>query len=360
MGAYSSDKAASHPQSLLMLRRGQQPYPVHVQLVISDYCNQNCNFCAYRTEGYSSNALFKVVEGEKVNYNPRRMIPWDKLKEIVADCKAMKVRAIQITGGGEPTVHPHFDDLVALILAAGIDVAVVTNGLLMSQKRAELLARCAWVRVSIDCASEDSYAAIRRVPKEEFEIVKRNVRRLCSVPGRTAYVGIGYTVTRDNCREVLEGCKLAKDLGADNIRVSAVFQNDDHHYFDAIERQIVDDLDTASYLNDEKFRIFNNFQARYSDLEQGRPDYQKCHYMQFTTYVGGDQNVYVCCVNSYNDRGLIGSLAEQSFLRLWQSHTKEEMFEEFDARDCDRCMFNEKNRRIDALVREPQSHDNFV
>jgi len=360
MEAYSNNKAIYHPLNILKLRNNEQPYPVHVQLIISDFCNQNCNFCAYRTEGYQSNELFKIYNNGVINNNPRRMIPLSKLNEIIADCKTMGVKAIQITGGGEPTVHPDFDQVISTILDADIDVSVVTNGLLMTEKRAALLSQCSWVRVSIDSACSDTYAKIRRVKQEEFEIVKRNVKRLSNIANRKAYVGIGYTITHDNYREIYDGCKLAKSLGVDNIRISAVFQNDNHKYFEDMESEILDNLNRSEELNDDAFRVFNNFKSRYNDLEQGRPDYHKCHYMHFTTYIGGDQNVYVCCVNSYNERGLIGSIVDKSFKELWDSQLKQDLFNNYDANKCDRCMFNDKNRFIESLVQIPKSHANFV
>src|SRR3990167_8685596 len=99
---YSPNKASKHPASLAILQEGGQPNPIHVQLVISDLCNHRCGWCAYRLDGYSSNKLFKIIQPDgEVNNNPNRMIPLEKVKEIVDDCAAMGVKAIQLTGGGE-------------------------------------------------------------------------------------------------------------------------------------------------------------------------------------------------------------------------------------------------------------------
>jgi len=309
---------------------------------------------------YSSNQLFKILENGEVNNNPRRMIPWKKLEELVEDFVAMEVKAVQITGGGEPTVHPQFNDFCKAIFDRNINLAVVTNGLLMNQKRANLLSQSAWLRISVDCGTAESYARIRDVPAAEFDIVANNVRFLTSIPDRKTVVGIGFVVTKDNYKEIYDGCKQFKEWGVDNVRISAMFQNDGHNYFEDICSEIDDQISMSVALSDNKFKVFNNFKSRYSDLELGSPDYSFCPYMNMTTYIGGDQNVYTCCVNAYNERGLVGSIKDQSFMDLWNGQTKKQFFDQFDAKNCLRCMFNEKNRFINGVIRKPNVHDDFV
>mgnify|MGYP000870146182 CR=1 FL=1 len=311
-------------------------------------------------DNYSSNQLFKIIENGNINNNPKRMIPWEKLQELINDCVDMNVKAIQVTGGGEPTVHPQFNEFCETVLSSNISLAVVTNGLLMNQKRAEILAHSAWVRISVDCAKPESYSRIRDVPAAEFEIVAKNVKYLTSIPDRKTVVGIGFVVTQDNYKEIYDGCVQFKKWGADNVRISAVFQNDGHNYFSEISNEIEDQISRSLTLSTNTFKVFNNFKSRYDDLELGNPDYSFCPYMNLTTYIGGDQNVYTCCVNAYNERGLVGSIKDQSFKSLWESKTKQEFFGDFDAKSCIRCMFNDKNRFINGLLRKPTVHDDFV
>lgn len=360
---YGALKAARHPNKILELRQGKQPYPVHVQLIISDYCNQYCNFCAYRTKGYSSSELFGEKDlGGEVNRNPKRMIPPEKIWEIISDCKEMGVKAIQLTGGGEPTVHPNFDEVCAGVFEAGIDLAVVTNGLLIRPKtrRLELLARSCWTRISVDCGSAETYARIRGVPAKELEVVGNNVASLAVFPGRRCLLGIGFVVTKNNYREIASGCELFKSWGVDNVRISALFQNDEVHYFEGLLDEIVGQIVEAKTLEDSNFRVIDNFGVRFADLAVGSPDYSLCGFMHLGTYIGGDQNVYTCCMNAYSQRGLIGSIKERSFKALWDSQLKQEFYEVFDPRKCVRCMYNDKNRAVVDLVEPPRDHDCFI
>src|SRR5688500_16046929 len=166
---YRPDKARYHADRLRMMQAGQQPYPVHVEVVLSDLCNQDCSFCAYRLEGYSSNELFNDPRAP-VPKNPNRMLPAGKVMQLLDDCRDMGVKAIQLTGGGEPTLHPEFDRIASGVLQRGMRLAVVTNGTLLHRtsdwlqseqglSKAALLARASWVRVSLDASREIGRAA---------------------------------------------------------------------------------------------------------------------------------------------------------------------------------------------------------
>lgn len=361
---YSALKVIHHPDRLAALRDGGQPAPVQVQLVISDLCNQSCGFCAYRWEGYTSNELFKVLRPDgTANHNPNRMIPYEKVVEILDDCAAMGVKAVQITGGGEPTAHPRHADIFRAVLERGLDLALVTNGVLLRDETIEILTRAKWVRVSIDAGSAEAYARTRRVDRWQFPRVVTKLFQLCArrnAGDSDLVVGVGFVVTKDNWREVVDATKLAKDLDADNIRLSAVFQPDDERYFDGFYDEAAALCREAEKLTDPGFRVFNNFGDRLGDLRQHAPDYERCGYQHFSTYIGGDQSVYRCCVQAYNPRGLIGSLKGQRFRDLWESQAKRDDFAAFDARGCERCMFNGKNRAIAYAAAKEPAHVNFV
>lgn len=362
--AYSPLKIFRHEDKLSELRQGKQIVPLQVQLIISDLCNHDCSFCAYRMSGYTSNQLFKIVEKDGTeNNNPNRMIKYEKVLEILDDCKEMGVKAIQITGGGEPTVHPQHELILKGILDRGLELAVVTNGARMSYSCLQSFARAKWVRVSIDAGTAESYSSIRRISKETFNRVQDNIRALVSQKKQldtNVRIGIGFVVTKENWGEIYEGAKIASDLGVDNIRISAVFQNEDEKYFDSFYERARELAIKATELNRDDFKVYNNFGNRIADLTQHNPDYSFCGYQQFNTYIGADLNVYRCCNLAYNLRGLTGSLKEQRLKDFWVSESKKEKYSNFDAKGCERCMFNVQNRNIVYAI-DPNPDDvNFV
>ena len=82
--------------------------------------------------------------------------------------------------------------------------------------------------------------------------------------------------------------------------------------------------------------------------------------MQFNTYIGGDLKVYTCCNNAYNETGEIGSIKDKSFKDFWFSEEKQKFFRNFNAKRCERCMFNNKNRFINYALKDNPRHINYV
>lgn len=363
MSVYAGDKSLWHLDRLLVLQEGRQPAPVHVQMIISDLCSQDCSFCAYRKEGYSANQLFAVVEADGVrNNNPNRMLSIEKAREILDDCKAIGVKAIQFTGGGEPTVHPHHHDIFQYALDLDLEIALVTHGALLRVQTIELLARATWARVSLDAGTPETYEAIRRVSHRQFHAAIKTIGRLCEARdsnGSPLVVGVGFVATKENWREVGLAAEIARNCGADNFRISAVFQGDGDRYFQDFAVEADELCKQAELLSTDRFKVVNMFGNRLADLHQGAPDYSFCGYQNFTTYVGADLNVYRCCTQAYNERGLIGSLKDQTFRQLWESQAKRDDFASFDARGCSLCQFNDRNRVLIKTLRKP-SHENFV
>ena len=151
-GHYSALKFIHHANRLVQLQQGQQIIPLHVQWSISGRCSHRCHFCSYRWDGNISNQLFHIIDpktGEK-NHNPQRFIPLAKCKEIIDDCAEMGVKALQTTGGGEPTVHVDHHEIFEYALAAGLECSLVTHGVILRPEVIETLMRFSWVRVSVD------------------------------------------------------------------------------------------------------------------------------------------------------------------------------------------------------------------
>lgn len=362
-GIYSPFKAAFFQDRVLAAAGKVHAQPVHVQVILSDLCNQNCHFCAYRMEGFTSNQLFGRPD-DHGRINPNRRIPTEKALEILDDCSEMGVQAIQFTGGGEPTVHPDHLMIFRRAEALGLKWALVTNGTKLSPQLQDALVRSAsWVRISLDAGTPETYARVRETPPATFRRVLDSVASLTAnkrEKGSALEVGIGFVVTPDNWREVMEAVGEAKAAGADNIRLSAMFSQHDEEPYAAFHAEAAALCKATEEMGDETFSVVNRFSERLSDLRLKAPDYKVCGYQRFTTYIGGDLNVYRCCNTAYNERGLLGSIAHMRFLDLWNSQEAASLLRDFDARGCARCQFHGINRFVNELTEIPTSHAAFV
>ncbi len=350
--AYSPLKVIHHRELIDSLQSGAHVAPVRIQLIPTNRCNQGCQGCAYRMPGYPSSETF-VAQDE---------LSWSKLEEIVRDCQAMGVKAIELTGGGEPTMHPQFLQLCNLILRSGIRLAVVTNGSIWSPNHTLTLAQCEWVRFSIDAGAANTYMRYRRAKHGTYEKVRKNLRQLTHYPGRPAnsLIGVGFVVNNLNWREAVQAAEAARDDGADNFRISALFQSQGTDYFKDFYVDAREMCREAALLSMPEFKVFNLFGERLHDLLQEAPDYEDCGYSRLTTYLAADYNAYTCCMNAYNKYGVIGSFRDQSFRWMWSSSKTIGRLSQLDARLCPRCMYNAKNATISYAIDENPRHVNFI
>ena len=328
--------------------------PKQVQLILSDLCNQDCSFCAYRMSGYTSNELF-VGASEQAAFghnNPKRWIPTERALALIEEFHEAGVLAVQFTGGGEPTVHPEHEAIFEKALALGLRCSLVSNGVKWSAHLATtILPRFDWVRVSIDAGNQAAYAATRRVPAGHWDLAWRHVRiaaEAIRAAGSPTALGLGFVVTPQSYKEIPQFAAEAAGSGAHNIRFTAMFSPEDERPFAAIYPEIRVLIEEARRLERPDFAIYDNFGSRFDDLKQHAPDYSFCSYQHYTAYVGGDMKAYRCCVLAYNKRGLVtgGDLKERSFAEFWRSQERKDDMNALDARGCERCQFNTKNRQL--------------
>lgn len=353
--AYTDLKPAWHLDKIKSLRETGQCLPGQVQLVISDLCNHDCPWCAYRSEGYSSNQHFNGPEGER---NPNRRIPTGKCFEIIDDIASMGIRAIQFTGGGEPTVHKDHIAIFSRALTNGLKCALVTNGNVLAEGWGSVYPHFDWIRVSLDAGTPETYASVRRTSTKNFDLAIANVTRLAT---SGSHVGVSFVVLKENRDEIKKAAELAKASGASSIRFAALFSTEMASYYEGWGESSHSAIaESKALLEDNDFSVIDMLGQRQSDLEQGRPEASFCGYQHLNVYIGGDQKVYRCCNTAYNDLGLVGDLSDQTFSEFWASDAKDAAYRDFDARSCEHCAFNGKNRLIRYLVDKSPTHVDFV
>lgn len=349
MKEYSALKAAWHIDRIADLRQGKDVAPTHLQIVISDLCNQDCHFCAYRMEGGFSTENFADESGNK---NPRRMIPTFKVLEILDDSAAMGCKAVEFTGGGEPTVHKDWQAIIGHAQALGMSTGLVTNGVRLDERSIDVLRRLTWMRISLDAGEAHTYERIRR--SKAWPKVMEALQLAGSLKG--PLVGVGFVVTQENYGELHRAAELVKKSGIAYMRVSAMFSNMGAGYYAGILDAVNVERKRAKALEDETFKVVDFFGDRVQDLEQHAPDYSFCGYQQFTVYVGGNQKVYTCCTNAYTTHGEIGDLKNMRFAD-WVRDTRRLGF---NARTCHDCQFNQANRVLNYMVNPAPAHVDFV
>lgn len=145
----SVTSAASFPTKLLRFYAGSNATelrPIHAQICISNLCQLHCSFCSCKKE------------------KPGNM-PLEMFRYILLTLKHAGVRAVTLSGGGEPLLNPAFIEMVDLAKRGlFLDVSLVTNGVALRQIPSSTLELLSWVRVSMDESRKEFPAYLHEPP----------------------------------------------------------------------------------------------------------------------------------------------------------------------------------------------------
>ncbi len=90
---------------------------ISIRIETSLACNMKCIYCCW------------ADTGEK----PGVEISYSDLQRVISQTADLGATSVVIVGGGEPTIYPHFRDLLVHIRASGMRPVVITNGLVINE-----------------------------------------------------------------------------------------------------------------------------------------------------------------------------------------------------------------------------------
>ena len=146
-------------------------------------------------------------------------LPVAQFEQVVAAAKPLGLQSVKLTGG-EPLMHPHIDELLAIVEREGLGLVIETNGLRLDREMAERIARCgqSMVSISMDGATAATHDAVRGVPSA-FERAVAGIEALVEVGLAPQLV---FSVMRDNVGQVEPVVRLAEQLGVRLLKFNLI------------------------------------------------------------------------------------------------------------------------------------------
>ena len=121
--------------------------PLSINLDLTTACNYRCDHC---------------IDWDNLNTGVN--YAYDELLESLERLVRGGLRSVILIGGGEPTIHRKFGEVVRFLKERGIKIGVVTNG-----SRGDMLAQIApvlsqgdWIRLSLDAGTNATFIAMHR------------------------------------------------------------------------------------------------------------------------------------------------------------------------------------------------------
>ncbi len=235
-------------------------YPISVELSLTNECNQKCIWCS--------------------DYELRNRLPGTLTKEVlfalIDDLKKGGTKGVVIEGGGEPTIHPDFCEIVEYIIKNGLSVGMITNGTIMNYEH--LIDKFEWIRVSLDASDADEYRQLKGT--DNFDNVINNIEKIAKKCG---VCGVGYVLTQYNLDNLETLTVRLKKMGVKYIHFRPVIDNP--------ELYILKDL---SYLKKYENKNFTILDSAFNENKIRGNNELPCVSHSITSIISASGDVFIC------------------------------------------------------------------
>lgn len=346
-----SHKLQYHPRIVADFLDGRDIVPLNAEISITDACNHRCRFCNFNYLGHKSVSL-----------------PEGRMPVLAEELARAGVRTMTFAGAGEPLLHADVFPALRVGHDLNMDLAMSTNGILLTQSRMEEMAdMLSWVRFSINGGTPGTYASIHRCREADFAKAMENLEQLGKTrDARRSSMTLGTqcVLVDENRGDVAALAARVKQAGADYFVVKHFYPREEGDYapdmsfLDAAYMAELEGL--AAELSDERFSMIVRDPGK---LDRNRP-YRNCLGLPFLVYIGEDGMLYTCFSHHEDRRTAVGSILDCDFMTLWSSPAKHEAIrhinENYDKNTCQaNCRHHQINLWLDGLMTPPE-HVNFI
>jgi GTP 3',8-cyclase len=335
-----SKKIFYHPGKVNQYKEGKRPFPVTLEVDLTNACNHRCSFCFY-----ADNLNRKIVNGKSV---PPPKLELETIKNTVLEASKLGVKGISFSGGGEPLAHPEFFNILKFTNENDIDCGLITNGSLIFKNVDALANNLQWIRVSMAGGDKESYEAVQGL--DHFDRVITNIS-LLRAASSTLNIGVRILVTPQNLSSLDHFSKVIKDMDLDYLQlVPDQYTDDGGKFWNAKDtQQTFKNVEKA--LEGDKTRLLTTtFLETQTDLNYPKTCY--AHFFQTVITAEGD---LIFCKNARGvNKYILGNINQNKLIEIWNSQKTLDIEKNIKPSNCGlfcRCMA--LNNSMESIMNPP-------
>ena len=338
--------------------KGELPPPIECNLDPIVQCNLSCYWCIVQ----------RYLRNNPEEIKGMKKLPTEYMYRLVKFLADWGVKAICLSGGGEPTLNKGAWGLSGYASQLGMDVSWFTNTTNMPDALAYELLVCRWVALSIDSATKETYIKVKG--EDYFDKVIRNVGKLADLRAKKnskVDLCFKFAITPENQYEILTACKLAKELGVQDFHARPI----------DFERA---DINGAKKLDLDIEKIQMQFEACHNEETQGfhvytivhkydaqfhnKHEFARCLATPLVIPILTDGNFYTCVDKKMETRFKLGSCYPnpENILNIWGSDAHRDLIKSIiPSKECsnNRCTWQCYHEQIEKCVIEDSLCLNF-
>lgn len=302
-------------------------YPIFMEVNLTNRCNLACKWCICANH---TGLVSLDTEAYITNFLP--------------DFRRMGGKAITLSGGGEPTLHPDFIQFVTRTYGIGLDVGLMTNGTYLPEYNSMIGYLMKWVRFSVDTVHPETYKAWKGV--DATEEVKANILALEQYD---VHVGVNCNISSDHTVDDVDELIDQYYSHVNYIQFRPVLPRYFRKEKLELEYEVWEHI-FDNYQGDPKINLsLDKFQDLVtSDLF----DFNMCEGHFFNPVLEAYGDVKVCMYHPHDERFVFGNINYQTFHEIWVGSRREDAIEFVRKLDYSNacqvcCKLTEVNRFLD-------------
>lgn len=326
-------KMVCHSDRISEYLKTGDTFPIIVEINLTDVCNLNCSYCF--CDHRANFTLDKVV-----------------VENFIKEFKFLGGKAITFSGGGEPTRHKQFEEIVRFAYSQGLELGLITNGV-FDEKLIEVIGGCfKWVRVSLDVATPELYKKIKGA--DRLKDVLNNISLLKTYKCK---LGANCNVTTDMTVDDVDDLYDAVIDDVDYIQFRPVLPRFTHD--EKIESNVAV-WDHLRQINNEKVILSYDKFVDLVDSDNKNFPFTSCEGHFFSPILDSNGDLKVCMYHPSDENFKFGNIYTNSVYEIWNSRQRQNVIKyvrNFDyygkCQMC--CKLFEINKFID-FVKNPDSN----
>lgn len=331
-------------------------YPIYVEVSPAGGCNHACLHCGVDYIGYQT-----------------RFIELPVMARMLSGMGRAGVKSVMFAGEGEPLLHKGLADAILHAEGAGIDVAITTNAIPLTERFARhAMSAVTWVKASINAGTAETYAKVHQTKERDFDLALTNMARAVRLRGELGWettLGAQMVVLPENAHEPAMLAARCREIGLDYLVLKPYSQHlkSTETATRGLERfrwtpGAFDDV--AREFDTDSFKVITRYETA-AHYEEPDRYYQKCLATpNFWAYVMANGDVYGCSAYLLDERFKYGNVNENTFSEIWEGERRRAsaayVREQLDIGECRKnCRMEQVNRHLWDL-KNPPPHANFI
>ena len=319
--------------------------PTSIDIDMTNVCNQDCFYC--NSAEFRANFLDTPPKQKYIDLI-NKLADWRSYTPLSTGT----VRNINFTGGGEPTVHPHYHEIIEHALSRNFLVTLITNGSkldkLAKHLSPEQAKRIIWIGVDIDSAVEKTYEDIRR-SLTTFDMLPRVKENIKLAVAAGINVDIKGLLMEHNTtdEEITAMFNMVKETGARKLHIRPMLNLETNKVFEVTD-ELKQKIQSVSQLTGVKYNLPEN--------RKEPRTYTKCHQMFLYTTFNANGDVNVCCEGRGNNKFVIGNWLQDDVRDIWMNDRHMEVYNSVNTTLCAPC----KPNKINNIIQKDLDDDSLL